>query len=93
VKIILIILNLAVLISIIYFLSPSNYYLVIFTLFLFALFLYQIFILFLPHKSATICALYIIGLITFKMLGVFDLLNVAMLTALAFIAMAFFKMK
>jgi hypothetical protein len=89
----LIALNLIILISIIYFLSPSNLYLVVFVLFLFALFLYQIFILFLPHKSAMICAFYIIALIAFRILGVLDLLNVAMLTALVFIAMAFFKMK
>ena len=89
----LIILNLFILTAIIIFLPPSNFFIVIFTLFLFALFLYQIFILFFPKKSAIICSFYIIGLFSLKVLGVFDLLNVAMLTALMVITMAFLKMK
>lgn len=89
----LIILNLIILIAIINLLPPSNFYLVIFSLFLFAVLLYQIFVLFLPNKSAIICAFYIIGLFSLKVLGVFELLNIAMLTAIAIITMAFLKMK
>lgn len=89
----LISLNLIALIAIVFLLPPTNIYLVIFTLFLFFTLLYQIFKKVLPKKSAIIFALYIFGLILLKILGVFDLLNIAILTALIVITMAFLKMK